>query len=262
MNVDLTRKVTVITGAGRGIGEVLAHRFAAESRRVALIDLNGELLERVARDVRTSGADVLPVVCNVSDSQQVSAAVAEVVKHFGSLDVLVNNAGIAPDRSIETMSASEWDETFAVNTRGVFLMSQAAIPHMKAARSGRILSASSFAAVIPSLGFAAYAASKAAVEAFTRVLAAEVGPWNITANAYLPGMVPTPLNQFLEAPPAKQERLLNTLAVRRWETGDDVASLLIFLASDLASYITGASIEVTGGKFAVQFPHLAYENIQ
>jgi 3-oxoacyl-[acyl-carrier protein] reductase len=259
LHIDLSRKVAVITGAGRGIGEALARRMGQEGARVALVERSEEGLARVSAVLAGAGIEALPILCDVSHPDAVAAAVHDIVGRLGGIDILVNNAGIAPEASIERMTPEEWDETFAVNTRGVFLCTRAAIPHMKRARSGRILSASSFAAVIPSIGFAAYSASKAAVVTFTRVLAAELGPWGITANAYTPGMVPTPLNGYADAPSAKQERLLNTLSLRRWGSADDIASLLIFLASDHASYITGTSIEISGGKYAVQFPQLAYE---
>jgi 3-oxoacyl-[acyl-carrier protein] reductase len=130
---------------------------------------------------------------------------------------------------------------------------------MKRQRSGRILNAASFAAIVPSVGSAAYAASKAAVASFTRVLASELGPWGITANSYAPGMVPTELNHFADLPDAAQARLLDTLSIRRWERPDDVADLLVFLASDAAGYITGTLVDVSGGKLATQLPSRAYE---
>ncbi|MBY0496008.1 MAG: SDR family oxidoreductase [Cyanobacteria bacterium] len=257
MHIDLSGRVVVITGAGRGIGATLASRFAAEGARLVLIEKDRANLDRVASSL--GSVNVLPIHGDVTDEHQVNDAMTSAISRFGRVDVLINNAGIAPTADIETMTAQEWQDTFSANTTGVFFCSRAVIPHMKAAERGRILSASSFAAVIPSLGFGAYAASKAAVVAFTRVLAAELGPWGITANTYTPGMIPTPLNSYAEAPAATQERLLNTLSLRKWGSAEDIASLLIFLASDYASYITGADLEITGGKYAVQFPQLAYE---
>jgi 3-oxoacyl-[acyl-carrier protein] reductase len=130
---------------------------------------------------------------------------------------------------------------------------------MKAQRSGRILNAASFAAILPIVGSAAYASSKAAVAQFSRVLAGELGPWNITVNAYAPGMVPTTMNNFADRSEAEQQRLLDTLTLRRWGDKADVARLLCFLASDLAGYITGTLVDVSGGKLATQIPRLAYE---
>jgi 3-oxoacyl-[acyl-carrier protein] reductase len=130
---------------------------------------------------------------------------------------------------------------------------------MKTQRSGRIINASSFAAVVPSVGGAAYASSKAAVAHFTRAIAGELGPWNITANAYAPGMIPTDMNHFAERPSEVQDRLLDMLTIRRWETPEDVANLVCFLASDQAGYITGTLIDVSGGKLATQMPRTAYD---
>jgi 3-oxoacyl-[acyl-carrier protein] reductase len=122
-----------------------------------------------------------------------------------------------------------------------------------------ILNAASFAAIIPCIGSAAYAASKAGVYQFTRVLAGELGPWDITVNAYAPGMIPTTLNHFDELPQDKQDLLLDTLTLRRWGKKEDIAQLICFLASDSASYITGTMIDISGGKLATQVPKMAYE---
>jgi 3-oxoacyl-[acyl-carrier protein] reductase len=135
-------------------------------------------------------------------------------------------------------------------------MCRAVIPAMKAQTSGRIINAASFAAIVPSVGSAAYAASKAAVVHLTRTLAGEVGPWNITANAYAPGMIPTAMNGFADLDAAAQDRLLDTLALRRWGEAGEVADLVCFLASDAARYITGTLVDVSGGKLATQQPRL------
>jgi 3-oxoacyl-[acyl-carrier protein] reductase len=146
-----------------------------------------------------------------------------------------------------------------VNVTGTFLMSQAVIPAMKSQRSGRIINAASFAAIIPSVGAAAYGASKAAVVQFTRVLASELGPWNVTVNAYAPGMIPTAMNGFSDLPEPAQDRLLDTLSLRRWGRPQDVADVVCFLASDAAQYITGTLVDVSGGKFSTQMPHKAHD---
>ena len=138
-------------------------------------------------------------------------------------------------------------------------MSQAVIPAMKSQRSGRIINAASFAAIIPSVGAAAYGASKAAVVQLTRVLASELGPWNVTVNAYAPGMIPTAMNGFSDLPEPAQDRLLDTLSLRRWGRPQDVADVVCFLASDAAQYITGTLVDVSGGKFSTQMPHKAHD---
>jgi 3-oxoacyl-[acyl-carrier protein] reductase len=221
-----------------------------EGARVAVLDLafpDGVPDDRAA------------VTCDVSDPESVRAAVAEVVETFGTVDVLVNNAGINVEGRVADLDPRRFKAALDVNVGGVFLMSQAVLPVMQRAGRGRIINAASFAAIVPSVGSAAYAASKAAVVQFTRVLASELGPWGITVNAYAPGMVPTAMNGFAEMTPADQDRLLDTLSLRRWQTPDDVADLVVFLASDAAGYITGTLVDVSGGKLATQIPAKAYE---
>lgn len=254
MELDLRNRVVVITGAGRGIGAVIAQRFAAEGAHVIALDL--AFPEEVGD--RTEASAIEQIACDVADPASVQAAVDEVARRHGRLDVLINNAGINVEGTVAELDPARWKTCFDVNVGGVFLMCQAVAPLMQAAGGGRILNAASFAAIVPSVGSAAYAASKAAVVQLTRVLASELGPWDITVNAYAPGMVPTAMNGFAEMPQENQDRLLDTLSLRRWETPDDVANLLIFLASDAASYITGTLLDVSGGKLATQIPARAY----
>jgi 3-oxoacyl-[acyl-carrier protein] reductase len=195
----------------------------------------------------------------VRDADRIGEVVDDVVRHFGRLDVLVNNAGVAPGAPVEALSEETWDLNLDVNLKGTFLMCRAVAPVMKRQRWGRIINAASFAAILPITGSAAYAASKAGVHYFTRVLAGELGPWNVTVNCYAPGMIPSELNRFADAAPAHQRRLLDTLTLRRWGDARDVAHLICFLASDLAGYITGTLIDVSGGKLATQIPRLPYE---
>ncbi|HXR43428.1 MAG TPA: SDR family NAD(P)-dependent oxidoreductase [Pseudolysinimonas sp.] len=252
MLIDFVGQVVVVTGGGRGIGRTIAERFAAEHATVVAIDL---AFPEPLPDAITA------ITGDVTDPASVQAAIAEVLERFGRIDVLVNNAGINVEGPVETLDPARWKAAFDVNVLGVFLMSQAVIPTMKAAGRGRIINAASFAAIIPSIGAAAYGASKAAVVQFTRVLAGELGPWGITVNSYAPGMIPTAMNGFADMPDATQSRLLDTLTLRRWERPDDVADLLCFLASDAAGYITGTLIDVSGGKLATQIPSRAYENL-
>jgi 3-oxoacyl-[acyl-carrier protein] reductase len=259
MNIDLSGRVVAVTGPGRGIGAVVARRFAEEGARMALFERDAETLERVGSQLEVLGGDLELFHCDVSNAEQVEDSVTRAIDRFGTIDVLINNAGVAPESTVEEMDVEEWDETFAVNVRGSFLTSRAVLPTMKRQRWGRVLNASSFAAIIPSYAFAAYAASKAAVTSMTRVLAGEVAPWHITVNSYAPGMVPTEMNRILEAPPERREQLLNTLAVREFGDPEDIASLLIFLSSDYARYITGTMIDISGGKFSTQFPQLAHQ---
>ena len=206
-----------------------------------------------------AGVDGAAVVCDVCDTHAVDKMIKDAAEEFGRIDVLINNAGILGPGLIEETDDETWNRTFDVNVAGTFRTCRAVIPIMKRQESGRIINAASFAAIVPSIGSAAYAASKAAVVQFTRTLAGELGPWNITANAYAPGMIPSAINSFTEQPAAAQNRLLDTLTLRRWGDAQEVADLVCFLASDAARYITGTLVDVSGGKLATQFPQRAYE---
>jgi 3-oxoacyl-[acyl-carrier protein] reductase len=250
MELDLHDQAVVITGGARGIGRGIADRMVGEGARVAVLDLafpDGVPEDRIG------------VECDVSDPASVAAAIEETVRQLGTIDVLVNNAGINVAGLVGDLDPVRFKAAMEVNVGGVFLMSQAVLPVMKEAERGRIINAASFAAIVPSVGSAAYAASKAAVVQLTRVLASELGPWNITVNAYAPGMVPTAMNGFAEMSSVDQDRLLDTLSLRRWQTPDDVADVVTFLASDAAGYITGTLIDVSGGKLATQIPARAYQ---
>ncbi len=172
--------------------------------------------------------------------------------------MLVNNAGIFVEGLVEELTDEAWDRCFAVNVGGTFKMCRAVIPIMKAQQSGRIINAASFAAIVPSIGSAPYAAAKSAVVQFSRTLAGELGPWNVTVNAYAPGMIPTAMNGFDLMDQSAQDRLLDTLTLRRWGRAEEVADLLCFLASDAAAYVTGTLVDVSGGKLATQLPQEAY----
>jgi 3-oxoacyl-[acyl-carrier protein] reductase len=258
MQIDLSGRVAIVTGAGRGIGRAIAQTLAREGVIVAVLDARQDLLDDVAAKWNEAGWPGMQHLCDVRDRNQVAVAVAAVAHDLGRIDILINNAGVAGGARVEELDEEIWDRNFDINMKGTFLMCQAVIPAMKAQGFGRILNASSFAAIIPSIGGAAYAASKAAVVSFTRVLAGELGPWNITVNAYAPGMVPTEMNHFAERAEADQQLLLDTLTLRRWGEPEDVANLICYLASDQAAYITGTLVDVSGGKYATQFPFLAH----
>ena len=258
MLIDLKDKVAIVTGAGRGIGRAIAQTLAREGARVVVADIRQDLLDDVAAEWQRGGWQGLQVICDVRDNASCLAAVAAVESAYGRVDILVNNAGVASGGRVETMPDDAWHANLDINLSGTMRMCRAVIPAMKRQSWGRILNAASFAAIIPGIGGAAYASSKAGVEMLSRVLAGELGPHNITVNAYAPGMIPTEMNHFADRDAVTQERLLDTLTVRRWGEPADVANLICFLSSDLAAYITGTMIDVSGGKFATQFPWMAH----
>lgn len=248
MELDLRNRVAVVSGGARGIGRAIVEQFVREEVRVVALDL--------AFPDPVSG--VVEIECDITNEEQVGRAVDDVVSRFGTVDVLVNNAGINVVGPVENLGLDEWRRCFDVNVLGVFLLSRAVIPVMKRAGRGRIINAASFASIVPSVGAAAYAASKAAVVQFSKVLAGELGPWGITVNSYAPGMIPTAMNGFAAMEEEEQNELLDTLSIRRWGTPQDVVNLVCFLASDQAGYITGALLDVSGGKLATQIPSRAH----
>jgi 3-oxoacyl-[acyl-carrier protein] reductase len=247
MLIDLSHKVAIVTGAARGIGLAIADRLAEEGATVSRWD-------RAWADPGHRGQ-----VVDVTDTASVEAATRQVHDQHGRIDLVVNNAGILRDARVEDQADQDWDAVLGVNLSGVFKVCRAVAPIMKAQRGGRIINAASFAAIVPSIGSASYAASKAGVVYLTRVLAGELGPWGITVNAYAPGMIPSAINHFTQRPAEEQQRLLDTVTLRRWGRAQEVADLICFLASDRASYITGTLIDVSGGKLATQRPEVAYQ---
>jgi 3-oxoacyl-[acyl-carrier protein] reductase len=259
MKIDLSGKVAIVTGAGRGIGRVIATMLAQEGVVTIGTDIQESLLHDLEQEFSRQGRQGDPSLCDVRDPVRIHALVEHVVAKYGRIDILVNNAGASAGATVDKLEEADWDLNQDTNLKGTFLMCRSVAPVMKRQKAGRILNAASFAAIVPSVGSAAYAASKAGVVAFTRVLAGELGPWNITVNCYAPGMIPTQMNRFAEAPPERQQRLLDTLTLRRWGQELDIAHLICFLASDLAGYITGSLIDISGGKLATQIPRTAYE---
>ncbi len=259
MQIDLQGKVALVTGAGRGIGREIAETLAREKAIVVTNDMDRNGLESLETAFQANGWEGRRFPCDVRDAAQIQAMIDSVLEVYGRIDILVNNAGVAPGGAVETLAEETWDVNLDTNLKGTFLMCRAVVPAMKRQRAGRILNAASFAAIVPSLGSAAYAASKSGVISLTRVLAGELGPWNITVNCYAPGMIPTQMNHFAEQPPEHQRRLLDTLTLRRWGEARDIAQLICFLSSDLAGYITGALIDISGGKLVTQIPRMAYE---
>ncbi|MGO1265345.1 MAG: SDR family NAD(P)-dependent oxidoreductase [Microbacterium gubbeenense] len=259
MLIDLKDTVAIVTGVGRGIGREIAAMLAREGAIVIAIDINETDLAGTATELDGLGGTHREFICDIRDAARIDEVISQIDAEFGRIDVLVNNAGVAGNGPIDELDEKTWDFVHDVNLKGTFLMCRAVVPVMKRHRFGRIINAASFAALVPMYASGAYASSKIAVAHFTRALAGEVGPWNITANSYAPGMVPTAINEFTERPSEEQSQLLDTLSLRRWGDKTDIANLVCFLASDLAGYITGTLIDVSGGKLATQVPRLAYE---
>lgn len=259
MHIDLKGKVALVSGAGRGIGRDIALTLAKEGVSVAVIDVDATSLAATGELLEQAGVAHAAYVADIRDAARVDEVVAHIDQLWGRIDVLVNNAGVVGNGALDELDEETWDFVHDVNLKGTFLLCKAVSPIMKRQRSGAIINAASFAAIRPIYGSGAYASSKAAVAHFTKALAGELGPWNITVNAYAPGMIPTAMNGFDELDTDSQGRLLDTLSLRRWGSASAISSLIAFLASDHGNYITGTLIDISGGKLATQIPRLAFE---
>lgn len=245
-------KVAIVTGAGRGMGRACGLAFAAEGAAVALVDLNDHDIEDAVEQARSMGGQALAVLCDVSRSDQVQRAMEAVLAKFGTVDILVNNAGVLRSTSpLERIPEEEWDLIIDVNLKGVFLFSQAVLPIMREKGYGKIVNISSSAGRSTSeLGGAHYTCSKAGVLGLTRHTAREYGSYGINVNAICPGLVETPMIRE-QASPERLDYWLENIPLGRFADPDEEAQLVLFLASDDSSYITGATIDFNGGSLLI-----------
>ena len=243
--LSLEGRVALVTGAARGIGAATAVALAEAGARVAVVDRDGDGIERTADAIGRAGSDALAIPADVTDVPAMERAVDTVVAEWGRLDVLVNNAGIVRDATLGKVSDEDWTATLDVNLRGTMIGTRAALRPMRAAGSGRILSATSVVARMGNYGQTAYAASKAGIIGLTRAWARELGPLGITANAVAPGFIDTDMAKGV--PEKVLSALLERTAARRLGRPEEVAAVYVFLASDLASFMNGAVVGVDGG---------------
>ncbi len=248
----LTGKVALVTGSGRGIGRAIAEAYADHGAHVAVADILEADARAVAQGINARGGPrAIALYLDVTDPASVQQAVDDTVAEFGRIDILVNNAGIHRGHLVVDFPLEDWEAVFAVNMRGTFLCSQAAARQMiEQGGGGCILNMASASGKKPDRKGAAYCASKSAIIGFTRVLALELGEYGIRANAVLPGATDTQmLRDVVGRVPGLMDELASRTVLNKIATPQDQANAFVFLASDLASHITGEQLVVSGGEF-------------
>lgn len=247
----LADKVSVITGAGSGIGAATAELFAVEGSRLALIDIDGTALEAVAARLRDQGATVLTQVADVSDGAAARSTVIDIVAKWGRIDVLMPCSGISVGGTVATIDEALWDKVFAVNVKGSYLWMHEVLPHMMQRRSGSIILLGSQLVVSSAGGNAAYIASKGALATLAKTMAVDHAGDGIRVNVLMPGVIDTAMSRKsltrYEDPVATRQRWANRHAMQRFGQPEEVARAALFLACDDSSFTTGSQLFVDGG---------------
>lgn len=242
----LQGRVTVVTGAGQGIGEAIARAYAAEGATVIVTDIVRDNAEAVAEQIRAQGGRAVGLVMDVTKRDDVQGVVDQVLKDYGQVDVLVNNAGIIRPAMLTKMTEEQWDSVINVNLKGSFNCLQAVAPSMIERQYGRIINVTSAVGFRGTIGQINYSAAKAGIIGLTKSAAKELGRYGITANALAPGAA-TKMTQNIRENPKFSEQYLEKLVLRRWAEPSEIAPVAVFLASEDSSYMTGQILNVDGG---------------
>jgi NAD(P)-dependent dehydrogenase (short-subunit alcohol dehydrogenase family) len=258
MAARLENKVALITGAGRGIGRAIARKMGHEGALVALAEIDFASAQSAAEELIKQGYQALAIQTDITRETEVQAAVSRVMEHFGRVDILVNNAGKNFYYDATTMSEADWDNAMNVDVKGAWLCCKHVLPSMQAAKAGSIINIASVHARITAPGHFPYAAAKSALVGLTRNLALDYAPYNIRVNAICPGWVRTALvqgwfDQQID-PKATEDRVLGFQPLQRIGTPEEIANFVAFVASDEASFITGAELVIDGG-MSIMFAH-------
>jgi 3-oxoacyl-[acyl-carrier protein] reductase len=242
---ELNDKTAMVTGAARGLGQSIAVKLAEAGADIALCDLNAEWLEETAAKVKALGRRAECYGVNVADSGSVTEGVKAIEKDFGKIDILVNNAGITKDGLLMRMSEEDWDAVLNVNLKGVFLCTKAAMRGMMKQRSGTIVNIASIIGLMGNAGQANYAASKGGVISFSKTVAKELASRNVRCNAVAPGFIRTAMTDALDE--EVQNKMKELIPLDRFGEPEDVANVVLFLASDASAYVTGQVLSTCGG---------------
>lgn len=254
MYTELKGNVVLITGGGTGIGRETALAFAREGCHVAICGRRKEKLDEVVRQGRELGFNIFSKTADVTDRESISAFARETADHFGGIDIWVNNAGASMGASLLACSDEDWDRMMDVNLKSVWTGCQVALPYLKYKESASIINFSSFTAYVPNAKSGLYSLAKGAVKPLTRILAAELAPYNIRVNCVAPGFIMTDLLMTNNSERIKNNRaeMLKDVALRQFGKPETVAKSVVFLASNANQYITGSCLLIGGGKLLVQ----------
>jgi 3-oxoacyl-[acyl-carrier protein] reductase len=247
----LENKVAIITGAARGIGEAIALKFAEHGASIAFTHVSESSAEKakaLEEKIIALGVKVKSYKSNAADFSQCEIFVSDVLKEFGAIDICVNNAGISKDNLLLRMTPEQWDDVMQVNLKSVFNMTKQVIRPMMKAKAGSIINMSSIIGEMGNAGQSSYAASKAGIIGFTKSVAKELGSRNIRCNAIAPGFVETDMTTYLKEGEVA-DKYKASIPLGRFATGEDIANVTLFLASELSSYVTGQVITADGGLY-------------
>ncbi|PIR01857.1 MAG: hypothetical protein CO031_01235 [Candidatus Nealsonbacteria bacterium CG_4_9_14_0_2_um_filter_37_38] len=252
-NSLLRGKVAIITGARRGMGKSHALKLAKAGAKIVVSDISLEECQKVVKEIEKGGGKALAVKCDVTKREQVDEMVKKTIKKFGRIDILVNNAGICQFKPFLELTEEDWDKTLDINLKGYFLCAQAAAKEMAKQKSGVIVNIASIAMGQVGVGFpnlTHYSASKGGIVGMTEALAVELAPYNIRVNAVAPGVIETPMVDPLKSDPKTMEATLARIPLHRMGRTEEVSNLVLFLASDTSSYMTGSTVVIDGGWLA------------
>jgi NAD(P)-dependent dehydrogenase (short-subunit alcohol dehydrogenase family) len=250
---DLTNKVAIVTGARRGIGKGIALMLAQAGAKVVVSDIDEKECQKVVEEIKKIGSDGLAIKCDVTNRKEVEEMVKKTIEKFGRIDILVNNAGIAPFKPFLEITEEEWDRVLAVNLKGYYLCAQAVAKEMIKRGWGRIINIASIAMGQVGFGFpnlTHYCASKGGIVAFTEALALELTPKGINVNAISPGVIATEMAKPVIEDEKIKQSILARIPKGRIGQPEDIAAAVVFLSSEEADYITGATLVVDGGWLA------------
>lgn len=248
--IDLKNKVAIITGARRGMGRADALVMAKAGAKVVVSDISLEECEKVVAEVEAQGGEALAFKCDVTKKQEIDEMVKQVADKWGKIDILVNNAGVFSIKPFAEMTEEDWDFVLDINLKGYFLMAKAVVPYMIENKGGSIINIASIASGQVGIGVANavhYVASKGGIAGFTEALAAELAIHNIRVNAVSPGLIDTPMIDVIKEQKEVMDAFLTKIPMARAGKPEEISNVVAFLASDLASYMTGSNIVVDGG---------------